>query len=143
MDAAKGYMNSDDDDLMTPVKPSEKALGKRRAPMEEPPNEEELERREEAELEEAYIRSTVPLGTELDSPLQTVHYVYDAAAERAKELDRMEKEELERERRQRAEARNSMQRIPGAGSGGGSTAAAAAATATAAPTVVGAINARP
>lgn len=42
MDAAKGYMNSDDDDLMTPVKPSEKALGKRRAPMEEPPNEEEL-----------------------------------------------------------------------------------------------------
>jgi hypothetical protein len=42
MEATKGYMDSDDEDLMTPIKPSEKALGKRKAAVEEPPNEEEL-----------------------------------------------------------------------------------------------------
>ena len=42
MEAAKEYMDSDDEDLMTSIKPSEKALGKRKAAVEKPPNEEEL-----------------------------------------------------------------------------------------------------
>ncbi|KAG8845429.1 hypothetical protein FRB91_001758 [Serendipita sp. 411] len=116
MDAARRYESSDEEGLLTPIKPSEKALGKRRAVADAPVDEEELGRREQAELEEAYIRSTVPPGAEPDSPTRPVQYVYDAAAERALELDAMEKEQ-ERLRRQRA----SMQR----GNGGGSAAAAA------------------
>jgi hypothetical protein len=41
LDAAHRY-SSEEDDLMTPVKPSEKAIGKRRAAVEAPPDEEEL-----------------------------------------------------------------------------------------------------
>ncbi|KAG8749434.1 hypothetical protein FRC14_001378, partial [Serendipita sp. 396] len=93
MDAARRYESSDEEGLLTPIKPSEKALGKRRAVADAPVDEEELGRREQAELEEAYIRSTVPPGAEPDSPTRPVQYVYDAAAERALELDAMEKEQ--------------------------------------------------
>ena len=58
-----------------------------------------MERREEAELEEA---------------IPSVHYVYDAAAEMAKEPDRTEREEEEEEHLRREKTRNSMQRAPGA-----------------------------
>lgn len=109
---------------MTPIRPSAKALGKRRAEVEAPPDEEELERREEEELEEAFYRSTIPIDAETPTT-RTVHYVYDAAAERAKELDRMEKEEREKERLKTLQARNSIHR----GSGGGSGTAAAVAAA--------------
>ncbi|CAG8698336.1 1680_t:CDS:2, partial [Acaulospora colombiana] len=119
-DAAHRY-SSDEENLMTPIRPSAKALGKRRAEVEAPPDEEELERREEEELEEAFYRSTIPVDAE--TPTRTVYYVYDAAAERAKELDRLEKEEQEKERLKALQARNSILR----GSGGGSGTAAAAA----------------
>jgi hypothetical protein len=42
MDAARRYSNEEEENLMTPVKPSEKAMGKRRAAVEAPPDEEEL-----------------------------------------------------------------------------------------------------
>jgi hypothetical protein len=73
LDAARWY-SSEEEDLMTPVKPSEKAMGKRRATIAAPPDDEELgvywsyicfeylmtpicslERREEAEMEEAFM----------------------------------------------------------------------------------------
>ena len=41
IDAARRY-SSDEDDLMTPIRPSAKAMGKRKAPAEETPDEEEL-----------------------------------------------------------------------------------------------------
>lgn len=117
MEGARGYL-SDEEGLMTPVKPSAKAMGKRKAPAEETPDEEELERRENEELEEAYIRSTAPPPEGDETPTRTVHYLYDAAAERAKELDRLEKEEAEQERL-RSLQRSSVQRIPGMGGGSG------------------------
>jgi hypothetical protein len=41
--AANSYANEvDEDDIMTPVRPSEKALGKRRIPLDAEPDEEEL-----------------------------------------------------------------------------------------------------
>lgn len=42
VDAARGYERSEEEVIMTPIKPSAKALGKRRAAAEEPPDEEEL-----------------------------------------------------------------------------------------------------
>ncbi|KAG8814040.1 hypothetical protein FRC17_001310 [Serendipita sp. 399] len=116
MDAARRYESSDEEELLTPIKPSAKALGKRRAEADTPVDDEELGRREQAELEEAYMRSTVPPGTDIELPSRQIQYVYDAAAERASQLDEYEREQ-ELLRRQRA----SMQR----GNGGGSAAAAA------------------
>jgi hypothetical protein len=75
-----------------------------------------LERREEAEMEEAFMRSTAPPEEGGEAPVRTVQYVYDAAAERARELDRLEREEQELRRQQ---TRSSMQRIPGMGGGSG------------------------
>ena len=84
------------------------------------------ERREEAELEEAFMRSTAPLDAESEEAIPSVHYVYDAAAERAKELDRIEREEKEKERLRREQTRSSMQRVPGAGGGSGTASLAVA-----------------
>lgn len=124
MDAARGYAGSDgesEDQIMTPIRPSAKALGKRRAEVDTPIDDEELERREEAEMEQAVMLSTIAPGAEtLDRPAKPIQYVYDAAAERAKELDAMEREE----RLRRQQTRSSMQRVhPSAG--GGSAAGAA------------------
>jgi hypothetical protein len=67
-------------------------------------------------MEEAFMRSTAPPGEGGETPIRTVQYVYDAAAERARELDRLEREEQELRRQQ---TRSSMQRIPGMGGGSG------------------------
>lgn len=54
------------------------------------------------------MRSIAPPGTEGEQP-RVINYVYDAAAERAKELDRIEKEKEEKERmKRRMELRQSM-----------------------------------
>ena len=58
------------------------------------------------------MQSTAPLDVESEEAIPSVHYVYDAAAERAKELDRMEREEKEKERLRREQTRSSMQRVP-------------------------------
>lgn len=51
--------------------------------------------REETELEEAMLRSQSPyVNGEDEMPAKKIHYVYDAAAERAKELAAEEAAEL-------------------------------------------------
>ena len=148
MDAARGYNGSegeDDDQLMTPIRPSAKALGKRRAEIDTPIDNEELgestlhrfedrriliripERREEAEMEQAVMLSTIAPGAEtLDQSPRTIQYIYDAAAERALELDALEREE----RMRRMQTRSSMQRVhPSAGGGSAGSAGGAASVA--------------
>jgi hypothetical protein len=65
----------------------------------------------EAEL---FMRSTAPTHVKSEEAIPSVHYVYDAATERAKEMDRIEREEKERERLRREQTRSSMQGVPGA-----------------------------
>jgi hypothetical protein len=69
-------------------------------------------------MEEAFMRSTAPRGEGGETPVRIVQYVHvhNAAAERARELDRLEREEQELRRQQ---TRSSMQRIPGMGGGSG------------------------
>lgn len=63
-------------------------------------------------MEEAFLRSTAPLDVDPETPITPVRYLYDAAAERAKELDK--EEQLKRQ-----QLRNSIIRSSTGGSANG------------------------